>query len=107
MIHKKYLAEFIGTFFLVFVGDSAIIINYLSKDSIGHIGVALAFGFIIVIMIFSCSNISGAHFNPCIIIVLSISGNLKITEVFPYIISQLIGSLAASELLKGMFLQHQ
>ena len=103
MIYKKCLAEFIGTFFLVFVGSSAIIINALSKNSIGHIGVALAFGFIIFIMIFSCGDISGAHFNPAVTIAFYITGKLKIKYVVTYIISQLFGAVVASALLKMIF----
>ena len=103
MTYKKYLAEFIGTFFLVFVGNGAIIINALSNNSIGHIGVALAFGFIIFIMIFAFGDISGAHFNPSVTIAFYISGKFKIKDVVPYIISQLLGALAASILLNVMF----
>lgn len=103
MIYKKYLAEFIGTFFLVFVGNGAIIINALSNNSIGHIGVALAFGFIIFIMIFSCGDISGAHFNPSVTIAFYISGSLKIKDVVPYITSQLLGAMTASIILNMLF----
>lgn len=103
MVYKRYLAEFIGTFFLIFVGDGAIIINALSKNSIGHIGEAFAFGFIIFIMIFSCGDISGAHFNPSVTIAFYISGKLKMKDVVPYIISQLLGAVAASNLLNSLF----
>ncbi len=103
MIHKKYFAEFIGTFFLVFIGDGAIIINALFGNIIGHIGVALTFGFIIFIMIFSCNEISGAHFNPAVTIALYISNKFKIKEVILYIISQLFGAVTASEVLSIMF----
>lgn len=61
MMNKKCFAEFIGTFFIVFVGNGAIIINVLSNNSIGNVGVSLAFGFIIFIMIFSCGDISGGN----------------------------------------------
>lgn len=103
MKYKKYLAELIGTFFLVFVGNGAIIINALSNNSIGHIGVALAFGFIIFIMIFSLGDISGAHLNPSVTIAFYISGKFKIKNVGPYIISQLLGAMTASILLNVMF----
>ena len=103
MVNKKYFAEFIGTFFLVFVGSCAIIINLLSKNSIGHIGVALAFGFIIFIMIFSFGDISGAHFNPAVTIAFCMIGKLKAKYVIPYIMSQLLGAITASALLNGLF----
>ena len=103
MGYKKCFAEFIGTFFLVFIGSCSIIINVLSKNSIGHTGVALTFGFIIFIMIFACGDISGAHFNPAVTIAFYISGKLKIKYVLPYIISQLLGAVVASALLKMIF----
>lgn len=81
MLYKRCFAEFIGTFFLIFVGNGSIIINTLSKNSIGNIGVALAFGFIIFIMVFTFGDISGAHFNPCVTIAFCISGNFKKRDV--------------------------
>lgn len=103
MVYKKCFAEFIGTFFLVFVGNCAIIVNALSKNSIGHIGVALAFGSIIFIMIFSCGDISGAHFNPSVTVGFYISGKLKTKDAVSYITSQLLGAVAASEILSILF----
>ena len=61
---KKYIVEFIGTFFFVFVGTGAIIVDGISNHSISHLGVAFAFGLVLAVMIYACGHISGAHFNP-------------------------------------------
>src|SRR5665647_1507971 len=103
MLYKKCLAEFIGTFFLVFVGSCAIVINALSQNSIGNIGVALAFGIIIFIMVFSYGDISGAHFNPSVTVAFCISGKLKLKYVLPYVSSQLLGAITASTILNKTF----
>ena len=63
---NKYFSEFIGTFFLVFAGTGAIIVNDISGGQITHIGIALTFGLIVMAMIYSVGNISGAHLNPAV-----------------------------------------
>ena len=100
---KKYIAEFIGTFFLLFAGTGAIIINQLSNNALGHIGVSLVFGFIIVVMIYACGHISGAHFNPAVTVAFFASGKFNKSAVAPYIVSQVLGALCASALLWEMF----
>ena len=62
---KKYWAELIGTFILVFSGTGAIIINELYGD-ITHLGVGLTFGLIVMVVVFSIGEISGAHINPAV-----------------------------------------
>jgi len=100
---KKYIAEFIGTFFLVFVGTGAIIVNNLSNNSLGHMGIAFSFGFVIVVMIYACGHISGAHFNPAVTIAFWVAKRFKTKQVGPYITSQLLGALSASILLRVLF----
>ena len=63
---KKYAAEFLGTFALVFCGTGAIIINEQTHGVIGHVGIAITFGAIVASMIYTFGNISGAHFNPAV-----------------------------------------
>jgi aquaporin NIP len=100
---KKYIAEFIGTFFLVFVGTGAIIIDGISNHSISHLGVAFAFGLVITVMIYACGHISGAHFNPAVTIAFAISGDFPLNNVIQYLISQLLGAISASLLLRLLF----
>lgn len=63
---KKYGAEFIGTFALVFAGTGAIVINETSAGAITHVGIALTFGLIVLAMIYTLGDISGAHLNPAV-----------------------------------------
>lgn len=100
---KKYIAEFIGTFFLLFVGTGAIIVNQLSNNSLGHIGIASSFGFVIVVLIYACGHISGAHFNPAVTIAFSAAQKFDKGQIIPYISSQLLGALSASVLLRVLF----
>ena len=61
---RKYLAEFIGTFALVFCGTGAIVINQESAGAVTHVGIAITFGLIVMSMIYTFGNISGAHLTP-------------------------------------------
>ena len=100
---KKYVAEFIGTFTLVFAGTGAIVINEVSNGAITHVGIALTFGLVVLAMIYTLGGISGAHLNPAVTIGFWVSRRLRGHEVFPYIASQCAGALAASGLLRFLF----
>ena len=63
---KKCGAEFIGTFALVFAGTGAIVINETSEGAITHVGISLTFGLIVLAMIYTVGDISGAHLNPAV-----------------------------------------
>ncbi len=103
---KKLLAEFFGTFCLVFAGTGAIIINDVSGGSISHVGIALTFGLIVLAMIYSVGDISGAHLNPAVTIGFFAARRFAGRQVLPYIASQLCGAFAASLLLRGLFPAH-
>ena len=103
---KKYCAEFIGTFGLVFAGTGAIIINDVSGGAVTHVGVALTFGLIVVAMIYAVGDVSGAHLNPAVTLGFFAARRLPGQMVMQYIISQLLGALAASALLRALFPQH-
>jgi len=104
---KKYFAEFLGTFALVFCGTGAIVIDQATHGSIGHIGVAMVFGLIVLAMIYTVGSVSGAHLNPAVTVGFAVSGGFPLKEVLPYIISQLIGAFAASFTLKLLFPQSE
>ena len=104
---KKFGAEFIATFGLVFAGTGAIIINDVSDGAVTHVGIALTFGLIVLAMIYAVGDVSGAHLNPAVTLGFFAARRLRGTIVLPYIISQLLGALAASELLRALFPQHQ
>lgn len=100
---RNYVAELIGTFALVFCGTGAIIIDQQSGGAVTHVGVAITFGLIIMSMIYSLGDISGAHLNPAVSIAFSITSSFPLKQLPPYIISQLAGALLASFTLKFLF----
>ncbi|MBX9779957.1 MAG: MIP family channel protein [Chitinophagaceae bacterium] len=104
---RKYLAEIIGTFFLVFCGTGAIVINQETNGSIGHIGIAITFGLIVMTLIYALGDISGAHFNPSVSIAFVVAKKFSISELLPYIISQLTGAILGSLVLKVLFPNNQ
>jgi aquaporin NIP len=100
---RNYAAELIGTFALVFCGTGAIIIDQQSAGSVTHVGIAITFGLIIMSMIYSLGNISGAHLNPAVSIAFTIAKRFPLKQLPGYIISQLAGALLASFTLKFLF----
>jgi aquaporin NIP len=103
---KKYGAEVLGTFALVFAGTGAIIINDVSGGAVTHVGVALTFGLVVLAMIYAVGDISGAHLNPAVTLGFFAARRLPGRLVLPYIASQLIGAVAASALLRGLFAEN-
>jgi len=104
---KKYLAELLGTYALVFAGTGAIIIDQQTHGSITHVGIAITFGLIVMSMIYTFGDISGAHINPAVSIAFTLAGKFPVKELLPYIISQLSGALLASLTLKYLFPANQ
>jgi aquaporin NIP len=104
---KKYYAEIIGTFALVFCGTGAIIINQETSGTITHAGIAFTFGLIVMVMIYALGPISGAHLNPAVTIAFSVAKRFPAKQILPYIISQGIGALAASITLKLLFTSNE
>ncbi len=100
---KKLYAEVLGTFALVFAGTGAIIVNEASAGAISHVGVALTFGLVVLAMIYTFGDISGAHFNPAVTIGFWAAGRMPGAEIAPYVISQCIGALLASVVLRFLF----
>ncbi len=100
---KKFLAEFLGTYALVFAGTGAIIIDQQSHGAITHVGVAMTFGLVVMSMIYAFGNISGAHLNPAVSIAFTLAGRFPAKQLGPYILSQAAGGIAASSTLKLMF----
>jgi len=103
---KKYIAELIGTFGLVFCGTGAIIINDVTDGSVSHVGIAITFGLIVAAMIYAFGSISGAHINPAVTIAFSLTDRFKRKDLIGYIVFQLIGSFLASGVLRFLFRDH-
>jgi aquaporin Z len=100
---RRCIAEFIGTFSLVFAGTGAIVINQESHGSITHLGIALTFGLIVLAMIYTFGDASGAHLNPSVTIAFAAARRFPWRDVLPYVLSQMLGGLAASALLRVLF----
>jgi aquaporin Z len=100
---KRLFAEFLGTFILVFAGTGAIVINQTTGGVIGHAGIALVFGLVVLAMIYTFGDVSGAHLNPAVTIGFAVAGRFPLKEIPGYITSQLGGAFAASGLLKILF----
>lgn len=100
---KKYIAELIGTFTLVFCGCGAIVTNEFSEGAVTHSGIALTFGLIVMALIYAFGEISGAHFNPAVTIAFTYAKKFPIKEVPKYVLAQCIGALLGATLLLVLF----
>jgi len=100
---KKYWAEFLGTYILVFVGCGAIIINSVTDGTVSHLGIGLSFGLVVMTVIYTIGDISGAHINPAVTIAFAVAGRLEKKQILPYISSQIIGAILASATLFLIF----
>ena len=97
---QKFVAEFFGTFVLVLGGcGSAVLAAAFPQLGIGFAGVALAFGLTVLVMAFAVGHISGGHFNPAVTVGVMIGGRFPASLVVPYIVSQLLGAIAAAAVL--------
>ena len=99
-------AEAFGTFCLIFTGCGAIASHDLNPGNIGHVGICLVFGMVVLAMIYSVGNISGAHLNPAVTIGFVAAGRMKLADTGPYFIGQLAGGMAAALLLALFFPGH-
>lgn len=104
---RKYYAEVIGTFALVFCGTGAIIINQETSGAISHAGIAITFGLVGMVMIYALGPISGAHLNPAVTIAFSVAKRFPAKQILPYIFSQGTGAVLASVVLKHLFTRNQ
>jgi aquaporin Z len=97
---KKVMAEFFGTFWLVFGGcGSAVLAAAFPNTGIGFAGVAFAFGLTVVTMAYAVGHISGGHFNPAVTIGLYAGGRTPASNLLPYILAQVVGAIAAAAVL--------
>lgn len=94
---RKYVAEVIGTFALVFIGAASVLLA--GQAGYGVMGVAFAHGLVLMAMIYSLGHVSGAHFNPAVTIAMIATRNIKGREGVYYILSQLAGASIAGFLL--------
>ena len=100
---KKYIAEFIGTFSMIFCGTGAMTINEVTGGSVTHVGIAITWGLIVMAMIYAFGDISGAHFNPAVSIAFAFAKKFSWKEVPKYIVAQVLGAVFASLVLLFLF----
>lgn len=103
---RRLTAEFVGTFVLVFAGTGAIVFDAANPGKIGHPGIALTFGLVVMAMAYAVGSVSGAHLNPAVTVGLWLAGWMPRREVPAYVAAQLAGAFAASGLLVAMFPAH-
>lgn len=94
------VAEIISTFILVFTGCGAVMVNEISNGKVTSVGVSLAFGLVVTIMIYAVGHISGAHMNPAVTLAFAVARHFPWTQVPLYAAAQCIGSITASFMLR-------
>lgn len=104
--YEKIASELFGTFVLVFAGTGAIVTNDLSGGAVTHVGIALTFGLVVLAMIYTLGEVSGAHLNPAVTLGFWLARRFPARSVLPYILSQCVGAVLASILLRLLFPQH-
>jgi aquaporin NIP len=97
---RAFVAELIGTFALVFAGAGAIMVD-AKTHVLGHVGVAIAFGLVIMVMIYAVGHVSGAHFNPAVSFAFGLTRHFPWPRVAAYWVAQAAGALIAAALLRG------
>ncbi|MCC7146202.1 MAG: aquaporin [Phycisphaeraceae bacterium] len=95
---KALVAEFVGTFTLIFVGVMAIAMDHMTK-SVGLVGIALAHGLAIAVMVSATAAISGGHLNPAVTIGALVGRKIDLLNAIGYIVAQCVGALAAALLV--------
>ncbi|MDX8367355.1 aquaporin [Cytobacillus sp. IB215665] len=101
-MRKKLISEYLGTYFLVFAGTGAIIINSIT-NSLTHIGIAITFGLVVMALIYTFGHVSGAHFNPAVTTAFIVNGDIELREGLYYIIIQFLAGISASASLLLLF----
>lgn len=99
---RRYAAELLGTYALVFAGTGAIVVN-AQTGALGHFGVAATFGLIVLAMIYAFGDVSGAHLNPAVTIGFVVAKRFPAAQALPYIAAQLGGAVLASLTLRFLF----
>jgi aquaporin Z len=100
---KRFVAECIGTFLLIFNGIASILVNQQTNGQVGLLGIALAFGLTVTGIAFMFGPVSGAHLNPAVTIGLTAARRFAGKDVPAYLAAQFLGALAASLLLLALF----
>ena len=103
---RRLAAELFGTFVLVFAGTGAIVFDSVNPGKIGHVGIALTFGLVVLAMVYAVGSVSGAHLNPAVTVGLWLARRVPGASVLPFVAAQCAGAFAASALLFAMYPDH-
>ncbi len=105
--YKKYLAEFVGTFALVFIASGAVCADFYLRQTggqgLGLLGISIAFGVVVIAVIYATSYVSGSHVNPAVTISFWITKRMEPNMAIMYIISQIGGAILAGAALKTLY----
>jgi aquaporin Z len=98
---KRYVAELIGTFVLVFMGCASVVISneLMLPYGVGIVGIAFAFGLSLLVMVYTIGGISGCHINPAVSISMLAAGKMKPKDTLFYIVAQCVGAILAASVL--------
>ena len=97
---SKLVAEFIGTFTLIFIGVGAIAANHATNGALGLTGIALAHGLAIAVMVSATAATSGGHLNPAVSFGAMVAGRIRPATFLSYVVAQCLGALVAAFLIK-------
>jgi aquaporin Z len=98
---RRLVAESVGTFFLVLIGPGAAVVNAWTSGAVTHVGISLAFAFVVMAMVTALGHISGAHINPAVTVAFWSVRRFPTREVLPYIVAQCAGAIAAAGVWRG------
>ena len=102
-MRRELLAEALGTLFLVFAGCGAIAVNEVRSGAVTHVGISLVFGLIVLVMVYTFGEVSGAHINPAVTLGFWSVGRFPADRVPGYLAAQVAGAFVAALLLKFLF----
>jgi aquaporin NIP len=100
---RRCLAEFVGTFLLVFAGPGAVVVDAVSGGGVGSLGIGLSFGLAVMAAIYAIGHLSGAHINPAVTVAFALTRHFPWSLVPAYVVSQLLGACAASSVHLALF----
>lgn len=100
---RRCVAEFVGTFLLVFAGPGAVVINEASGGGVGSLGIGLSFGLAVMAAIYAVGHLSGAHINPAVTVAFALTRHFPWSLVPGYVLAQLLGASAASATHLALF----
>lgn len=101
--YRPVLAEFIGTALFVFIGAGSVVANAVTNGGVTNVGIALAHGVGMAVLISSVMHISGGHLNPAVSLGVFVAGKIDGATLWRYVVAQLIGAIVGAALVRALF----